>query len=462
MGKDMSVADIYAIGAIEKFAFNGLRAMLILFLVSALKQGDQRAFETYSFILASAFVIPLLGSLATRMKVPELAVIQIGLAVGSAGFFLMLLGDSWVFEGLCLIVVGTGFARALISSTLGRLIRERNPENEQSAFSALYTWFNVGSFLGAIMLAGVGEKVAWGAAFLLGGLSLAAGAWLAGRSLPSTPLSRRGKVLALMLVSLVPVRLGFLLPIAWLDYIMGALCVAVPVAMLVLQWRSSRNLTSALTLFVLALGIFVFFGLYEHSATTINIFTDRFVDREVLGFRIPTTFFQALDPTFNIGLGVLMALLLSSRWGKGAIAKPTIRLNSGFAAMALAFLVFGLAYSTGTRSPMVLVIFYCGLVLSEVLFVPSALALVSSESAPDQRALQMALLYVMIGSSMWWSGKISSYFAPGDLQKLGSADFLALFSGLQLLSVAGCLGFAALFACAQWAPGLVRTKAGGR
>lgn len=448
----MSINALYAIGAIEKFAFNGLRAMLILFLVGALRQGDQRAFETYSFTLAVSFVLPLLGSLAVQLDVPELAVIEAGFAVGALGFLLMLSDGRRFFEGLSLVIVGTGFARSLIPSSLGRLIREQDPEREQAAFSALYAWFNAGTFLGAILLAGGGEKSSWSLSFLLGGAALAAGSLLAGRCAKErVPVIQRTKVLVLMLAALLTVRLGFLLPTASLDAVMGVLCVAAPAAMLILHWRDTRDRASALTMFVLALGVFLFFGLCEHSSTTINVFTDRFVDREVLGLRIPTTFFQALDPAFNVGVGALMVMLLSSRWGRGAPSDPAVRLNSGYAVLALAFLVLGAAYRSGAGSPAALVLFYCALVISETLFVPAALALVSSRSRPGRRTLQMALLYVTIGTSMWWSSKVGAHFAPAGLRAFGSADFSALFAGLQSLSFVGCLAFAGLYACAQWA-----------
>lgn len=458
----MTIRALYAVGAIEKFAFNGLRAMLVLFLVGALRQGDQRAIETYSYVLAFSFVLPLLGSLAARLA-PEPVVIETGLAVGAFGFVLMLTGGGWIFEGLSLVMTGTGFARSLIPSTLGRLVRERDPDREQAAFSTLYACLNAGTFLGAIVLAGGGEKFSWNLSFGLGAAALAAGAWLAGcRSKEGAAPLQRAKVLAMMLGAAAAVRLGFRLPPASLDAVMGVLAVGAPAAMLVLQWRDTRDLSGALTLFALSLGVFLFFGLCEHSGTTINVFTDRFVDRGFFGSTIPTTFFQALDPAFNVAAGALMVLLLSSRWGKGAPSDPTMRLNSGYAALAAAFFVLGAAYRSDSTSPWTLVLFYGALVLSETLFVPAALALVSARSLPERRTLQMALLYVMIGTSMWWSAKVSSHFAPARLEAFASADFLALFSGLQRISLIGCLGFAGLYACAQLASKTSGWTAGGR
>lgn len=444
----MTINALYAIGAIEKFAFNGLRAMLVLFLVGALGQGDQRAFETYSLTLAVSFALPLLGSLAAGLGIAELVVIETGLGVGALGFLVMLCDGRWFFEGLSLVMVGTGCSRSLIPSTLGRLMREQDPGKEQAAFSALYAWLNAGTFLGAILLAGGGERFSWRLSFLLGFAALAAGALLAGRCHDRTvPRAQRTKVLVLMSAALLAVRLGFLLPTAPLDAAMAILAVAAPAAMLAFQWRDTRDLSGALTLFVLSLGVFGFFALCEHSSTSINLFTDRFVDREILGLRIPTTLFQALDPAFNVGVGGLMVLLLSSKWGRGAPSDPAARLGSGYAMLALAFLVLDMAYRSGADSFWALVLFYCALVLSETLFVPAALALVSSKSVPSRRATQMALLYVTIGTSMWWSAKSGSHFAPAEA--LGRADFSALFLGLQRLSFVVGVAFAGLFVCAQ-------------
>src|SRR3546814_6073358 len=59
----------------------------------------------------------------------------------------------------------------------------------------------------------------------------------------------------------------------------------------------------------LILGSILFWALFEQAGSSINLYTDRQVDRNILGYEVPASVFQSINSIYIITLGPLFAIL---------------------------------------------------------------------------------------------------------------------------------------------------------
>ncbi len=94
----------------------------------------------------------------------------------------------------------------------------------------------------------------------------------------------------------------------------------------------------ALVLIVVSM---VFWSFFEQAGSSMNLFTERNVDRRVFGWTVPTEYFQSVNPLFILSFGLFFSWL----WVKLArrSLEPSIPLKFGFGIVQLG-LGFGALY----------------------------------------------------------------------------------------------------------------------
>lgn len=164
----------------ERFSYYGMRALLVLFLVSEFADGGwgwsrKGALELYALYTGLVYLTPILGGIiADKFLGYRMAV--------ALGAFLMTLGHAsmafdtpvFFYIGLALLILGNGFFKPNISSLVGQLYAN-NPEKKDGAYTIFYMGINAGAFLGILLCGYIGEKVGWGFGFGLAGIFMALG-----------------------------------------------------------------------------------------------------------------------------------------------------------------------------------------------------------------------------------------------------------------------------------------------
>jgi proton-dependent oligopeptide transporter, POT family len=164
----------------ERFSYYGMRALLVLFLVSEFADGGwgwtrKEALELYGWYTGLVYLTPIMGGiLADKLLGYRGAVLL--------GAFLMTLGHAsmavdtpiFFYAGLGLLIVGNGFFKPNISSLVGQLYAN-NPEKKDGAYTIFYMGINAGAFLGILLCGYIGEKVGWGFGFGLAGIFMGLG-----------------------------------------------------------------------------------------------------------------------------------------------------------------------------------------------------------------------------------------------------------------------------------------------
>ncbi len=160
----------------ERFSYYGMRALLVLFLVSSIGLGGwdwprENALALYGTYTALVYLTPILGGhIADKFMGYRWAVV-LGAFVMTLGHASMALESvhAFLYIGIGLLIVGNGFFKPNITSIISHMYKDV-PEKQDSAFTIFYMGVNAGAFLGILLCGYLGEKVGWSYGFGLAGI----------------------------------------------------------------------------------------------------------------------------------------------------------------------------------------------------------------------------------------------------------------------------------------------------
>ena len=171
----------------ERFSYYGMRALLVLFLVTEASKGGwgwSRADATnlYGWYTGLVYLTPILGGyIADRMLCTRRSVLLGGFIIAAGHIALFLETVPSFYAGLGLVVLGTGLFKPNISAIVGQLYGPQNEGQRDGGYTLFYMGVNAGAFFGISLCGYIGEKISWHLGFGLAGVFMILGAiqfWL--------------------------------------------------------------------------------------------------------------------------------------------------------------------------------------------------------------------------------------------------------------------------------------------
>lgn len=158
---------LYSTEMWERFNFYGMRAILSLFLVSALSFKQDEAAILYGGFLGLSYLTPMLGGYISDRYIGNRNSIVwggFGMAIGqlllfsSASTFAtdIPLATNLMWGGLVFLIFGNGFFKPNISSMVGQLY-EKGDNRLDAAFTIFYMGINTGAMLGMLICPWLGD-----------------------------------------------------------------------------------------------------------------------------------------------------------------------------------------------------------------------------------------------------------------------------------------------------------------
>jgi POT family proton-dependent oligopeptide transporter len=156
-GHPRGLATLFLTEMWERFTFYGMRALLVLFLVSAVSAGgfgldDKTATAIYGLYNAAVYLAALPGGwIADRLIGAQRAVMAGGLAI-TLGNTLLAASTTprGFYIGLVVIVLGVGLLKPNVSAIVAELYPEGGARLD-SGFTIFYIGINIGGFLGPLV-----------------------------------------------------------------------------------------------------------------------------------------------------------------------------------------------------------------------------------------------------------------------------------------------------------------------
>ena len=166
----------------ERFSYYGMRAILVIFLTGAIL-GDNPGWGWSSSAALSllgtyamfAYLAPLAGGWLGDEKIGYRNAVVIGALLMTLGHASMAFETpTFLYIGISLLVIGTGFFKPNITSIISKMYEGRD-DKKDGAFNIFYMGVNAGAFLGIMLCGWVGEKVGWSFGFGLAGIFMLLG-----------------------------------------------------------------------------------------------------------------------------------------------------------------------------------------------------------------------------------------------------------------------------------------------
>ncbi|NRA44286.1 MAG: peptide MFS transporter [Oligoflexales bacterium] len=417
----------------ERFSFYGLRALLVLYMTSELRFTDKKAYGVYAAYFTLVYLATIVGGLIADRYLGNRKSIIAGAVLITLGHFSLSFSgiDSFFFYfGLGFIVGGTGLFKANISTLVGQLY-EKEDQRRDSGFTLFYIGINFGGLLAPLVCGIIGEVYGWHYGFGIASIGMLAGlvTFLRGckhmddKGLPEDPQKLNKMVLPkinverfIYLVSLlsVPLLSMVLIQYHWFESalpVIGVIFGAYSLYLIASHQGEERR--ALVTIFTLMFFQTAFFSIFEQAGSSMNLFTERNVDRMFWGYEISASAFQSLNSFFIIILGSLFAGLWSALGRRKCDPSPATKFALALLQVGLGFLALYwgavTADSSGMTSMLWLVLAYFLHTTGELCIMPVGLSMVTRISPQKILSTIMGLWFVSLAFSEYLAGVFSKF-----------------------------------------------------
>lgn len=372
-----------------------------------------------------------------------------------------------LYLALALIIAGVGFLKANISTIVGELYDLGDPRRD-SGFTLFYMGINLGSLLASLSVGVIGFVWGWAWGFGLAGIGMLLGlltflffqGWLEGKAEPPNPEKLKQSVIGPINVEVACYLTGLVIVAVSILAVMnpqysggvlgplGLIMLAFMVGFAVLRTQGQeRGQMLAAIYFILAQ--IPFWALFEQAGSSLNLFTDSFVDRSIFGVQVPTPVFQALNAGYIIIFAPILAwlwiFLAKRRWNPSTPVK--FALGVFMAGLGFYVLVGGIELAGAALVPVYFIFaIYWIHTMGELMLSPVGLSAVTKLAPARVVGMTMGAWFLFSGLSNYLSGVIASYTGAetigGQLtdREAALAGYAEVYSQVGLIAMAIAVG----------------------
>lgn len=463
----------------ERFCYYGMRTLLTLFLVKSLLKGDAEASLIYGAYTALVYAAPVLGGRMADKFLGYRYAIILGAILMAIGEFLMVAGteflglnaglrESLMLIGMGGLIVGNGYFKANISTIVGKLYNDNDPRRD-SGFTIFYIGINVGALLATTVVAFVGETYGFEYGFGLAGLGMLLGLFIfwGGREkyghVPNIDITEDGHKKGFAgLKNYVAITIGSLLliPLSYvlisqnqiLQYLLIAIFVYVAYQLITAGIKEGPVWRDRMIALVIMMIInVVFWACFEQAGTSLTLFADRNVNREIFGWMMPASMTQFFNPFFIVTFGSIFSWMWIKLSKMGKNPSIPMKFSYGILQLGAGFLVtlIGLAFVNDAHQvPLLTLVFLYMLHTTGELFVsPIGLSMVTKLAPKSIAGTAMGGWFLSFAMANYLAGAIAALSgAEEGAEQLTVAEgldkYIATFSTIGYVLV----GFAILLA----------------
>ncbi len=406
----------------ERFSYYGMRALLVLFLITETSRGGfgwsaQAASQLYGWYTGLVYLTPILGGYLADRYLGTHRALVIGGSVIALGHFSLAFEDLPAFyTGLTLLILGTGLFKPNVSTMVGQLYHLHDPRRD-AGFTIFYMGINLGALIGPLICGYLGqsEQFGWRYGFAAAGIGMVLGLvfylW--------------GKKRYLSGVGALPIR-----------YVGRDPAVNGPLN------REEKYRIAALV--IMAFFVIFFWLAFEQAGSSMTIFAERSTDRTTPAWlkwlfpepSFPAAWFQAVNPGFILLLAPMFSILWQQLGTRGREPRTPLKMGAGLWLLGSGFLVLVLgAYRSDQDmpvSPLWLISAYFLHTCGELCLSPVGLSLVT-RLAPIKFASMLMGVWFLAN----FAANLLGGYLAGELEAVqrgevfhilgGQADFFLIF-----------------------------------
>jgi proton-dependent oligopeptide transporter, POT family len=453
-GQPRGLATLFFTEMWERFTYYGMRAILILFMVSAASEGglgvdDRTASSIYGLFVAGSYLLSLLGGwIADRLIGGQRAVIGGGIFIMLGNVMLAFGATQIFFIGLASIALGVGLLKPNVSALVANLYPEGGSRRD-AGFSLFYMGINVGALLGALLVPLCAARFGWHSGFALPAVGMLVGLTqfvLTRRYLSAADLRvpvntalaawRPVIIFAFAAIAVVVLTATGALSIdapavarasSWL---IGSLAAGYFAYLLFFAGLSVTERRRTYVMLALFIASTVYYAGVEQTGTSLTLFADRYTDRDLFGWEMPAGILQGVSSVVVILFAPLFSALWIGLGRRGKDPSTPVKFAAGLILMGLGFLVMYVASMrviAGHRVlPGWLVICYLVQMWGDLCLAPVGLSSMTKLAAPRFVGQVMGVWFLSIALGNNLAGQLATEYDASNLASL-PALFLKIF-----------------------------------
>ncbi len=439
----------------ERFSYYGMRALLVLYLVNALRWDTARAASLYGTYTMAVYLTPLVGGyLADRVIGTRRSLVIGGAIIALGHFSLAVPGMPTFYLGLTLIVVGTGLFKPNASTMVGQIYPPGDARRD-AGFTIFYVGINVGAALGPWICGTLAQSDTfgwhWGFAAAGVGMVLGLATYLWGRETylpgigigveaPAAREAARGRVHSHGLAhgiggavagSILAAALSGLDPLAIV--IGAAVGASLAVPLLGTRGDERRHVVALFTVFFF---VIFFWAAYEQAGSSLNLFADKNTALpRLFGWKMPSSWFQSVNPVFILLFAPVFAGTWSALGARRREPSTALKMVLGLFLLGVGFLFMmagGHRADSGVLvSPLWLTLAYLFHTLGELCLSPVGLSYVTKLAPARFASLLMGAWFLASAAANKIAGAIAAYApVPGEAHAHGAAGLGGWLQGV--------------------------------
>tara|TARA_B100001175_G_scaffold99308_1_gene84065 strand:+ start:846 stop:2258 length:1413 start_codon:yes stop_codon:yes gene_type:complete len=438
----------------ERFSYYGMRALLVLYLVNSLNYSNEEALHIYAIYTGLVYLTPIIGGYLADRYLGTQKTIFIGGITMMLGHFLMAF-PNLLYLAMGLLIIGNGYFKPNISTLLGKLYKT-NDTRRDSGFSIFYIGINLGAFLAPLIVGYVGETINWHYGFAIAGIGMFAGLiqfYFGQNKIVEEDTSKKtkkldfsdwGSILFFSLINIPIILLVFKINSFINLYIYEILFLSfIYLIILFLNKKNKINLINSDLKKVIYIGILslfvIFFWIgFEQAGGSLTLYANNSVDRNFLGFIIPASFFQSINPLIIILLGPLVA----NFWLRIDNSKYQINTSQkmGLGLILLSFGFFLIMYVNNTNVSSINLWWLVGVyflhTLGELCLSPIGLSMVTKVSPKKIASLMMGFWFLSSAIANYSAGKLPIILQSNNIDLFTFLTIMSFMAGILLIVIA--------------------------
>jgi POT family proton-dependent oligopeptide transporter len=462
----------------ERFSYYGMRALFSLYMINALLFSKAKASEIYGSYTGLVYLTPLIGGYVADKYWGNRKSITTGGIMMAIGQFLMFgsasmytnvdLATPLMWAGLSMLIIGNGFFKPNISSMIGQMYSDGD-KRKDAAYTIFYMGINLGAFIAPLWCGTFGDTgnpadFKWG--FLSAGVGMILGTILFHTQKDKYVITPDGSPIGALPNSAVeaatktdstggglgPAQLmlgGGIFLVSFLGLwkglsfdVIGASIYAAIISMMIMiitdKSLSKVERDRIIVLFVSAFFVVFFWAAFEQAGASLTFFAEEQTNRNLLGWTIPTSFFQSVNAVAVVLLAPVTAVIWVALAKRKSEPSSLLKQALGLIILALGYVVIAIGVKglgLGMKVSMFwLIALYVIHTIGELCLSPIGLSLVSKLSPIRFVSLLFGVWFLANAVANKAAGQLSGLYPPA-----GAEYKLALDNGFDERTYTGIL-----------------------
>ncbi|NEM98869.1 peptide MFS transporter [Pontibacter burrus] len=420
----------------ERFSYYGMRGLLMLYLTKTALEGGlgysvADAALIYGYFTGFVYFTPIIGGWLADKYLGHRKAILIGGVLMALGQF-SLFSTPYVgmvemtYLGLFLLIIGNGFFKPNISSIVGNLYAQGDPRRD-SAFTIFYMGINIGAFFAPLVCGFLAEDY-FATKAVVNGVETVTNYGFQYGFLAAGIGMVIGQV---VFNALAPKLLGDLglKPVKAENDASGK-----PVKK---DKLTKEEIDRVSVIFIISIFVIFFWAGFEQAGSSLTVYTDKYIDREVFGYLIPTSWFQSVNPLFIVMFAPLTAQIWLYLGKRGKDLSIPTKMGLGMILLGVGFFFMvgavmqrgGVEDDTIKASIMWLLATYFFHTIGELCLSPIGLSMVTRLAPVTLVSMLMGVWFLAPFVAQIAGGYIASY-----VEELGALTIFSAIGGFVILA----------------------------